>query len=224
MREILFRGKRKDNGEWVEGYYACIGETPVIFTGELDFSKWNIRAKTYVIIPETVGQYTGLTDKNGRKIFEGDIVKVDGDDEAYKIIYVYGVYRICDRHNQYSHTVHNIHNYLTVIGNIYDTPELLDELPEQKEEVWANALLSDGEILFWHTGRERIDFFDFNKDFYYAGIGVEYAAAHKLELVKKKFEVDEDDICANNRVFEVDARDFYRQFRISPDCKGEKPY
>ena len=95
---------------------------------------------------------------------------------------------------------------------------------KQKNEIWANALLSDGEILFWRTGRERIDVFDFNKYFYYADIGVEYIAAHKLELVKKKFEVDEYDVRANNRVFEVDAKNFYRQFRIGPDCKGEKPY
>ena len=221
MREILFRGKRKDNGAWETGGLVVVRGG---CSDEQVFISDKMTGYHTPVLSETVGEFTGLTDKNGRKIFEGDIVKVDGDDEAYKIIYVYGVYRICDRHNQYSYTIHNEHNYLTVIGNMYDTPELLDELPEQKEEVWANALLSDGEIMFWHTGRERIDFFDFNKDFYYAGIGVEYAAAHKLELVKKKFEVDEDDIYANNRVFEVDARNFYRQFRISPDSKGEKPY
>ena len=93
-----------------------------------------------------------------------------------------------------------------------------------KREIWANAVLSDGEILFWSTGRERSDVKDFFKFFFYAGYGDKYVEAHKLELVKKKFEVDEDDDCANDRVFEVDAPNFYRQFRISPDCKGAKPY
>lgn len=79
MREILFRGKRIDNGEWVEGF--LVKHPSAVQIG--DCSPWYISVPpkdpddnggSYNIIPDTVGQFTGLADENGKKIFEGDMV------------------------------------------------------------------------------------------------------------------------------------------------------
>lgn len=100
-----------------------------------------------------------------------------------------------------------------------------------KQTIYANALLSDGKLLFWYTGRNKCDKYSFCKDFYYSGInGNEYFKSHKMECSSICFsyecgdDLDEVDIKMNNFCFNVLAKDFYRMFEISPDSKGEKPY
>lgn len=133
MREILFRGKRKDNGEWIEGYLVKLGRESFSDPERYGICKKAIHIggsgvcynlKIDEVIPETIGQYTDLTDKNGKKIFGGDIVKLDGT-EISQIRYCEGVYRLCNGDGYYGVSVHNHHSYVEVIGNIHDNHELL---------------------------------------------------------------------------------------------------
>ena len=83
MREILFKGKRVDNGEWVEGYYGIKGKDTDLETHCIIKSNLNTNGSDFLyfndidVIPETVGQYTGLNDNYNTKIFEGDCLKLE---------------------------------------------------------------------------------------------------------------------------------------------------
>ena len=127
MREILFRGKRTDNGEWVEGCGIIATENWVsIFTVIDDIDENSSEVNEIEVIPETVGQYTGLSDKNGDKIFDSDVVDILTENEEVGIItYDEGCFYV--KADGFSVDFrNNINgNDLLVIGNIHDNPELL---------------------------------------------------------------------------------------------------
>ena len=142
MREILFRGKRIDNGTWVEGSLLKVslnGKTAhLIFGDDFIFINKDVKALNHAFVdPATVGQYTGLTDKNGKKIFEGDIIR-HYDDNPYDGVEEKGVVFwdeefLCFRRTSNGGFHHGkVDTYrlskqcdYEVIGNIHDNPELL---------------------------------------------------------------------------------------------------
>lgn len=159
MREHLYKGKRIDNGEWVYGgiyvdgkkYYIVARTRYIPDTRDWDeaeyYDKHKIYKPTYIECkPETICEYTGLTDNNGTKIFEGDIVKLESgwftaifncieikENENYIVFYD-------EKHARYDLQTEDtdiefkrvawgqfINSEVEVIGNIYDNPELLEE-------------------------------------------------------------------------------------------------
>lgn len=138
MREILFRGKRTDNGEWVYGDLIrdCICNTTVQHIGYYLYGEVADTENDDVVsvIPETVGQYTGLKDKNGKKIFDGDILYSSGAIEDYSLIVVrfdgglffdYYLKQLGECHDTEAVQNKDWTEDCEIIGNIHDNPELL---------------------------------------------------------------------------------------------------
>ena len=141
MREILFKAKRKDNGEWVEGYYCkwkqirrtiCVTEEKIVDCIIVWMSDGSMLR--HEIDPDTLCQFTGLTDKNGKKIWENDILKANLD-ESYPedITYIkifWNECRFCANEN-YSTDIWTLEKWdaehFQVCGNIFDNADLLEE-------------------------------------------------------------------------------------------------
>lgn len=141
MREILFRGKRKDNGKWVEGYYAK-RSNHACFAYELRYNHFIIKdifmdynlgvLQEFEIIPETAGQYTGLTDKNGKKIFEGDLCLCNRNinDRFDKAVFVIKYDELIGFYgeNEWGGNTISADEFgmCEIFGNVFDNPELLE--------------------------------------------------------------------------------------------------
>ena len=138
MKQILFRGKRIDNNEWVYGFYFE-RLTDNIKHCYIKYETWDEGFVTYEVIPETVGQFTSRCDENYNKIFEGDILEVSYDDgTAYTTeVCAYGGTLCVDiKGEDYDFTAidfavdiwKNNCCECKVIGNIYENPELLEDM------------------------------------------------------------------------------------------------
>lgn len=138
MRQILFRGKRVDNGKWITGYYIKAGyhwhkygkhEDWIVTSAIQNGGLMNFCGRG-AVIPATVGQFTGLFDKNGKKIFEGDIIKYCGVVGVICFDMLSAAFLIFEDRD-HAERLDNISRFgeygLQVVGNIYDNKELLED-------------------------------------------------------------------------------------------------
>jgi len=135
MREILFRGKRLDNGEWVYGYYVYeeLYKTSIIEANEKTGGDGYINPRyqltSYEVNSETVGQYTGFKDENEEKIFEGDVIRGTYDEMTYqnKVIFADCGFSLVHNNNKYGYCAPlEEHESIELIGNTVDNPELIN--------------------------------------------------------------------------------------------------
>lgn len=120
MREIKFRGKRPFIGGWVYGLPDIQGNDIEIFNREND---------TYtkaIIIPKTLGQFTGLYDKNGKEVFEGDVIKAPNGTRVYQVVFEMGAFRLIGKKQPIKQSSYLIKT-MEIIGNIHENPELLEQ-------------------------------------------------------------------------------------------------
>lgn len=139
MREILFKAKRIDNGEWVEGWlFLTKDNTYIAYPSQFDDDLFLSPTNIFIAVDiDTICQYTELTDKNGNKIWENDVVFVTDDDGnsgqvdtgVGEIDFLEGLWYISGRVQNSLYDINKCFQ-IEVIGNIFDNPELVKESEE----------------------------------------------------------------------------------------------
>lgn len=132
--EIKFRGRRISDGKWMYGDLLHIVGGYVIYHGsqtesQLIEDRSNVAIELYMdevspVLPETVGQYTGLRDKDGKEIYEGDILNIDFKNEPMYVDYVKDGFMAC-RKGSLSDFLYTVAADSRIVGNIHDNPDLL---------------------------------------------------------------------------------------------------
>ena len=131
MREIVFRAKCADNGEWVKGVPHFENNKCFMITDLLIYEEYQCTGVENVeVIPETIGQYTGLQDNKGKMVFEGDVVNDEQSGYNYSIKWFseYGCFALANKNGHVEFGCDELEiflNDLVVVGNIHDNPELL---------------------------------------------------------------------------------------------------
>lgn len=120
-REILFRGKRVDNEEWVYGSF--VSHEDIIVTPEGGYDRFEI-------VPDSVGQWIGEVDKNEKKIFHNDIIEMDSWKPKYAAVgFIEGAFCLVNKRGEFLGDIHYIHHagreQATVVGNLMDNSHLL---------------------------------------------------------------------------------------------------
>ena len=157
MREILFKAKRISDGEWVEGYYVeQYGSTQIYL---LDDDSREYEFDCVHIDKNTLCQYTGLTDKNGNKIWENDVVKCQGFIGRIgwnKTHLAYTILVSVDGNMRYFYIDESLSSDIEVIGNIFDNPELMEEV--QNEDESRQTLQKEKMSILWRHWTEAMLF------------------------------------------------------------------
>ena len=136
MRDILFRGKRVCGNDFVYGNLIRVDDYCCILEREEDLHPMDapyldgeigwIDGKATPVVPETIGQFTGLYDRNGNKIFEGDIIRYGDDEEHLVIRYIDGAFHMLDYVDGCRSVIWPSFEW-AILGTIHDNPELVKE-------------------------------------------------------------------------------------------------